>query len=382
MRKILSILIFLFFCGNIFSQNLKPSDSKFRSDGLAKMISKIRPDFYIGSNSGGIESADGGILKKLFIHEFNILTIGVYMHGTQPRDKSFRFDRVDTLVKWATDNNIKVYFHPLIGGNEYNAAWLNDGNFTPEELGQILKERITTILKRYGDKISYVDVVNEPIWGLDSVGNIRWNTRNEWMKMGWYEGKKYRLPKYLVEAYKTAREAGHKNLKLTLNLYGNCTPDANMYEASFKLAEMMRAEGIPIDGVGLQMHTWLYENGDVVENGCSRKVHWNQEGFEKVLSRYQKAGFEIHITEFDIHIDKQPPTPEQMELQGKIYRQVLESAVKCPSVKTFKTWGFTDKYSWKDRNKDATPLLFDKDFAPKPAYTEQYNMVKELIKQK
>ena len=373
MNKLALILVFQCFLGNIFSQDIP-------GKGLAKLISKIRSDFWIGSNSGGIESADGEYLKKLFIHEFNILTIGVYMHGTQPKDQAFRFDRVDGLVKWAMDNKIKVYFHPLVGGNEYNAAWLNNGNFTPEELGQIMKERITTLLKRYGDKVTYVDVVNEPIRGLDSDGNIRWNTDNEWMKMGWYEGKKHRLPKYLVEAYKIAREAGHKNLKLILNLYGNCTPDANMYEASFKLAEMMRDEGIPIDGVGLQMHTWLYENGDVVENGCGRSVHWNQEGFAKVLKRYSDAGYELHITEFDVHIHQQPATEEQLALQGTIYRQVLEEAIKCPAVKTFKTWGFNDKYSWKDRNMDATPLLFDKNFSPKPAYTEQVKMLKELAK--
>ena len=188
MNKLTLILVFQCFFGNIFSQDIP-------GEGLAKLISKIRSDFWIGSNSGGIESADGEYLKKLFIHEFNILTIGVYMHGTQPKDQAFRFDRVDGLVKWAMDNKIKVYFHPLVGGNEYNAAWLNNGNFTPEELGQIMKERITTLLKRYGDKVTYVDVVNEPIRGLDSDGNIRWNTDNEWMKMGWYEGKKHRLPK-------------------------------------------------------------------------------------------------------------------------------------------------------------------------------------------
>jgi endo-1,4-beta-xylanase len=239
-----------------------------------------------------------------------------------------------------------------------------------------MKERITTILTRYKGKLKYVDAVNEAVSGLDSTGNFIWGKRI-WMKLGWYEGKKYRFPLYFVEAFKTAREVGGKDLMLILNLNGNSTPDGKFAEATFKLYEAMRYEGIPVDGVGLQMHLYLSEDGNVTEN---KTIPWTQEKFASMLKRYSDAGIKVHITEFDVYITKQPATAALLEKQAEIYRQVLETAIKSPAVKTFKTWGFTDKYSWARNSINGTPLLFDEAFAPKPAYVQQVEMLKTLAK--
>lgn len=383
MKKIVSFFLILITAIG-FSQKApktsdKPSKQK-QTEGLAKLARKVRPGFLLGSFASGLTSPDKDVLKDLFKKEFNIITIGVYMKSTQPQAQSFRLESVDELVDYAQQNKMVVYMHPLIGGNQYVADWVINGNFTAAELKQIMRERITTILTRYGNKIQYVDVVNEALNGMNPDGSINWKTRDHaWINMGWYEGKKYRLPLYLVEAFRIAREVGHKDLKLILNHPCNDTPDARITEATLRVYEMMKYEGIPIDGIGFQMHIRLLEDGTVTDN-CN--VNWTKEGFESVLKRYEEAGIDVHITEFDVHIKKQPASKEHLDLQAKIYSDALEAAIKSPAVKSFKTWGFTDKYSWHEGGIDGTPLLFDRSFAPKPAYNAQVQMLKELQRKK
>lgn len=369
MKKIISLI-----CLTVISVALL---SQINNEGLAALAKKIRADFKIGATGAGLTTSDGEVLKRIYLKEFNIITVGIYMTSTQPEPGSYKLDNVDELVEFARQNEIEIYFHPLIGGHQYCPKWFNEGNFTAEEQRRIMRDRITTILTRYGDKLKYIDVVNEALMGIDTTGGIIWNEWNEWLKMGWYEGKKYRIPNYLVEAFRMAREIGHKDLKLILNHPCNDTPGAMITEATLKLFEMMRYEDIPIDDIGFQMHIRLLENGTATNN-CEN--NWTKEGFKAILDRYEQAGINVHITEFDVHIQKQPASENHLNIQAQIYRDVLEIAIKSPAVKTFKTWGFTDKYAWKERKLDATPLLFDKSFQPKPAYNAQVQLLKELRK--
>ena len=380
MRIIVFVFAFLIASISLSQQQSERSLKIKKAEGLSKIATKVRPDFLLGSFASGLTTTDGEVLKKLFRNEFNILTIGVYMKPTQPQPQTFRLDNYDELVNYAWKNNISIYLHPLIGGNQYTADWVINGNFTAQELRNIMRERITTILTRHGDKIMYADVVNEALNGLNPDGSINWQTKNHvWLNMGWYDGKKYRLPDYLVEAFRIAREVGHKDLKLILNHPCNDTPDGRITEATLRVYEMMKYEGIPVDGIGFQMHIRLLPDGTITNN-CNNP--WTREGFETILKRYEEAGIEVHITEFDVHIKGQPASKEHLDIQAKIYSDALEAAIKSPAVRSFKTWGFTDKYSWHEGGIDGTPLLFDSSFEPKPAYRAQVQMLKDLKKQK
>ena len=383
MKTIFTVSFFLI-ASICFSQKAQNSSAKpvkqKKGQELAKLAEKVRPGFLLGSFASGLTTQDGEVLKDLFKKEFNILTIGVYMKPTQPEPQTFRLDSYDNLVSYALENNLAVYLHPLIGGNQYTADWVINGNFSADELKNIMRERITTILTRHGDKVDYADVVNEALNGMNPDGTINWKTSGHaWLGMGWYEGKKYRLPLYLAEAFRIAREVGHKDLKLILNHPCNDTPDGRITEATLKVYEMMKYEGIPVDGIGFQMHIRVLEDGTITNN-CNNS--WTKEGYESVLKEYEEAGIDVHITEFDVHIKKQPASEEHLNIQARIYSDALEASIKSPAVKSFKTWGFTDKYSWHEGGIDGTPLLFDRSFAPKPAYNAQVKMLKELRRKK
>ena len=356
------------------------------SNGLADLADKIRPGFLLGSFAAGLNSVsnEDAILKDFFKHNFNIMTVGVYMKSTQFKKGVYDFNKADALVNFAQENQIRIYFHPLIGGVQYTPKWVNEGHFSAPELRQIMKERITTILNRYRNKVDYVDVVNEALdgTGLKPDGQFNWrekSTRGEhvWMKtMGMYQGKKYLFPQYLVDAFQIAREAGGPGLKLHLNEYDNASTQSLRGSAFLKLIQAMREEGIPVDGAGMQMHFDL-KDGKLLEGGF--KAGFDFGSFDAMLQEYAQAGIDVHITEFDIHLPLNP-TEQDYQLQGKYYAEVLRHAIASPAVKSFKTWGFTDKYSWKPNNVDGHPLMLDAQFQPKPAYLMSLELLKTLAR--
>ena len=375
---------------SMFAQagDVNTSSQPGSNDHLVKLAQKVRPDFYIGSYAMGLDSLDKldenyAQLTEFFTSNFNIIAIGTYMFDIQRDQGKFYFELMDYLVDFAKANSIKVYFHPLIGGGEYCPEWLNKGNFTKEKLSKIMRERITKILTRYKGEVQYVDVVNEALegTGMTADGQFNWIKRTRggehfWLKeMGMYQGKKYKFPQYLVDAYRIAREVGGEEVKLILNEWGNETTKSPKGLSFLALIKAMQEEGIPVDGAGLQLHC-LIKDGKL--------YGWNDvpfyfDAFDEMLRLYEQAGIDVHITEFDIHLP-QDPTREDFQLQGKYYAEVLKHAIKSPAVKTFKTWGFTDRYSWKpDPDKiNGHPYLLDERFKPKPAYIKQIEMLRSL----
>ena len=354
------------------------------ASSLAELACQIRPGFLLGSFADGLDSVPGDavVLKEFFRRNFNIMTVGVYMGRTQRQPAGYDFERADALVKFAWENHEKIYFHPLIGGSLYTAKWVNEGNFSAEELRRIMRDRITTILTRYRGKVAYVDVVNEAIagTGIKPDGQFKWEERtihgdHVWMKtMGMYQGKKFSFPQYLVEAFRIAREVGGPDLKLVLNDWGNAATNSYRGLAFLKLVKALREEGVPLDGAGLQMHFQL-KNGELFEGGGKAPFDFN--AFDVMLRQYEKQQVDVHITEFDIYLTANP-TPLDYQLQGKYYLEVLRHALASKAVKSFKTWGFTDKYSWKRNGPNGYPLLLDTNFQAKPAYLMSLELLKTL----
>ena len=379
-------LMTLFLCGMVAAiLHAQISTSWLSSyEGLSKQASKIRKDFYLGAFASGLNPLreDGKEVGEIFKHNFNILTAGIYMSGSQREQGSYNLENVDALVNYANSNKIKVYFHPMIGGAIYSPKWLNNGNFSKEELEKIMRDRITTILTRYKKKVHYVDVVNEALnrGVMTNEGEFDWRTedgtgKNVWMEMGMYQGKKYKFPQYLVDAFKICREAGGKKLKLVLHEYANATTKSSRGITFLNLIKAMKEEGIPVDDAGIQLHCTI-RNGAFSESG---KEPFDFDAFDEMLKMYEEAEIDVHITEFDIYMPDNP-TKADFDLQGEYYAKILQHAIQSPAVKSFKTWGFTDRNPWNRSGPEGYPLLLDKQLQPKPAYIKQDEMLKALVK--
>jgi endo-1,4-beta-xylanase len=122
----------------------------------------------------------------------------------------------------------------------------------------------------------------------------------------------------------------------------------------------LRKAGVPIHGVGLQMH---------VSN-----LHPDLSGVSENIARLAGLGLQVHITELDVAlpVDSQGAVrPEDLRAQAEVYRKVAEVCRSHPGCTGIQTWGFTDKYSWIGSHSKGTKgaaLLFDAQYRPKPAY--------------
>ena len=122
----------------------------------------------------------------------------------------------------------------------------------------------------------------------------------------------------------------------------------------------MLARGVPIHGVGMQMH-WGVRKPATPRNPGTLAAN---------MKRLGDLGLDVYITEFELPVQK-PATRESLAAQAREYREVVEVCLAAPNCKSIITWGVYDGDSNAQdprfTNYDA-PTLFDKSFRPKPAY--------------
>jgi endo-1,4-beta-xylanase len=254
--------------------------------------------------------------------------------------KAYRFNNTDALVKFAEDNGMAIRGHTLVWHNQL-PAWLVTGNFTRDQVIEFLHNHIQTVVGRYKGKIGAWDVVNEAV--PDSGGGLRKDSF--WFqKIG---------PDYIKLAFEFAHEAD-PDAKLYYNDYSNEDMGAKS-NAIFKLVKGLKEAGVPIDGVGWQMH---------VENGF-RIGSANRKNAERLAA----LGLEISITELDVR-GKAPMSAAALAKQGQAYGDITAFCRAQLNCKAVVLWGFTDKYSWIPGffKGAGDALIYDADYKPKPGY--------------
>src|SRR5690606_25216993 len=88
-----------------------------------------------------------------------------YIH---PEPDRYDFEMADAIVDFAEHNGQVVRGHTLLWHSQ-NPAWLEEGDYSPEELRESLHDHITTVVGRYAGRIQQWDVANEI---FDEQGNL------------------------------------------------------------------------------------------------------------------------------------------------------------------------------------------------------------------
>ena len=258
-----------------------------------------------------------------------------------PEPDVYDFSQADAIVEFAIENDLKVRGHTLVWGNQL-PDWVKQGNYSREQWIEILRQHITTIVGRYNGQVYAWDVVNEAVAEDGSLFN------NFWLQVIG--------PDYIPLAFEFAHAADPDAL-LFYNDNGGEGSNAKS-DGIYRLVQGLKEQGVPIDGVGLQMHVGL---------GASPA----EEELSANLQRLADLGLQTQITEMDVRIQASDAQMEQrLAEQADIYRQVFSLCLQAPSCTAFFTWGLTDGHSWipgYTGNPDA-PLLFDENYLPKPAY--------------
>jgi endo-1,4-beta-xylanase len=266
-----------------------------------------------------------------------------------PQAQVFDFSQGDQIVDFATRHGMKVRGHTLVWHRQ-NPKWLTEGNYTSAELAEILESHIKTVVAHYRGKVFAWDVVNEAFDELHP-GELR---STIWQDRPGYS--------YIERCFRWAHEADPQAL-----LFYNEAEAETMNpksDAIYAMVRDFRQRGVPIDGVGLQMHI-PHLRTDVASISAN-------------IRRFAALGVQVHITEMDVALPVDAngnARPEDLQTQADIYGQI---AGACVSLRRYyagctalQTWGFTDKYSWigsHSKHTQGAALLFDREYRPKLAY--------------
>ncbi|MDQ0208488.1 endo-1,4-beta-xylanase [Alkalicoccobacillus murimartini] len=292
--------------------------------------------------------------RALITNEFNAVTIEneMKMEMIMPEDGIYDFSQADEMVEFASKHDLKVRGHTLVW--ERVPWWLEQGSYTSEEIISLLKEYVQTTVKQYQGQIYAWDVVNE---AFDEKGNFK---ENIWLQ--------HIGPEYIELAFIWAKEAD-PNALLFYNDYENELPSAKT-EATLEWLTKLREKGVPIDGIGMQMHL------DVANDFQSSKV-------KEVMNQIEQAGFLVHITELDIKLQHSGEDLEiKQQKQADVYAEVMKLCMQSHACQSITVWGAADPYSWigftdEVGAEEAFPLLFDDQLERKPAYNEIKKMLRE-----
>jgi endo-1,4-beta-xylanase len=272
------------------------------------------------------------------LSDFNSITPENEMKwdAIEPSSGVFAYDAADALVAFAEQNGLRVRGHTLVWYLQL-PSWvmaLTDAN----DVRNAMINHITEIVTHYRGRVAAWDVVNET-----------WENGTTMRSSVFFQ---YLGPGYVDEAFQAAR-AADPSAQLYYNDYAaeGMSAKAN---AVYTMVADMKARGVPIDGVGMQMHTSA-TGGPMIPALTTN------------MERLAALGLDIEITEMDVHI-----CASDLDGQRSRYHDIVATCVGQQRCRSVTVWGITDKYSWLN-NADVgctapRPLLFDDAYAKKPAY--------------
>lgn len=264
-----------------------------------------------------------------------------------PSPTEYHFGPADALVAFARQNRMVVRGHTLLWHRQ-QPAWLTGGGFQPAQLSTILQDHIRRVVGHYAGEVYAWDVVNEAFREDGSLRPTIWFNAPGIGPQG---------TGYIEQAFRWAREADPRAL-LFYNDYS--AEDTNTKsDAIYQMVRDFKTRGVPIDGVGMQMH-------------LTTKVA-PLAGMEANMRRLIGLGLEIQITELDVRLPVDSAgnaAPADIAAQAQIYRDVVSLCLKAARCTAIQTWGFTDKHSWIPGEFPGlgAALEFDARYRPKPAY--------------
>jgi endo-1,4-beta-xylanase len=210
---------------------------------------------------------------------------------TEPSQNVFNFTEGEIVATKAEAAGFFLRCHALVWHSQL-APWVESTNWTAPALRDTITAHITHVAGHWKGRCYAWDVVNE---ALNEDGTYRpsvfYNVLGE---------------DYIAHAFKVAAQVD-PHAKLYYNDY-NLESPGNKSAAAVGIVKMLRAEGIKIDGIGMQAH-------------LTAESHPTLDEHVAVIESYSDAGVEVALTEVDVRITL-PATTEKLELQKQAYKNV------------------------------------------------------------
>jgi endo-1,4-beta-xylanase len=269
--------------------------------------------------------------------EFNYLTAEYEMKwgAIEAIRGSNSFFAGDAIVSFARGQGMDIKGHALLW-HQSLPGWVS--GLSVSDLRTAVATHIREVAGHYRGRVHAWDVVNEAV-SDDGMG-----LRDTVFRQKLGDG-------YIAEAFRLAREADPGAL-LFYNDYGGEGGGAKSNRI-YELVRGLLADGVPIDGIGLQMHVSANNrpsDGSIAAN----------------IQRLAGLGLLVHISEMDVKMNGVAgSTAQRLEAQKTAYKSIVTVCLAEPRCEAVTFWGVSDAHTWITGD---TPLLFDAQYAAKPAY--------------
>lgn len=287
---------------------------------------------------------------EIYVENLTKATVDTGVYAWEIHPERYRYDYYH-ITNSATIAK-KSGFDELIGHALLSSCskpeWISEGNFSREEMAEIIRDHITTVMRK-GSKLGFTEwvVVSEPYLPPYRVEDPLYKA------FGNYD--------YIDYGFQIARETD-PNARLIYNDTDNHSPDGLTTNLTMKTIARLKSKNL-VDAVGLQLHL-----GDWVR--LPTTPH-DINAIKQTIQRYKAMGVDVVITEFDVNLTGvRGSRSERLRLQAKIYREIVRVALET-GVKDIIFWGIIDSESWiefANNQLDGDPTLFYEDLQPKPAY--------------
>ncbi|KAJ6191034.1 hypothetical protein N7519_001055 [Penicillium mononematosum] len=290
----------------------------FASTGTTQLREEAaKKDILIGSGAINPTYLNDSRFSAVLANQFNSLSPENEMKWSflNPTEGHYNWDTLDRLVDFAEENDMAVKGHGLISSCCNPDYLLNITE--PTTFRAAMTAHFEAVMHRYNGKMDRWDVVTE---ALETKGGGL-STDNDF--------------------YKVLESRG-------------VTPGKR--QELYDLVSGLVANGVPIDGVALQMH--------ITEVAPIPGVLTN------MVESYKALGLEVTIAEMDVHT-------LDTALETDIYGAVVDEALKA-GITDISFWGFTDKhaYTWLP---GAKPLMFDECYNAKGAFYATHTALTHFV---
>ena len=340
----------------------------------------FKDHFVIGAalSANQINGGDPQALE-LTIKQFNTITAENAMKfgSIHPAQDTYNFEAADQFVEFGEQNDMFIIGHVLIWHSQTGRWTFKDENSDDvdrETLLARMKDHIDTVVGRYKGRVHGWDVLNE---ALNDDGTLR---NSKWMQIIGED--------YMQKAFEYAHEADPE-AELYYNDYNMQNPKKR--QGAVRLVKSLLDKGVKVDGIGMQAH-WGLDYPTIEEAEAS-------------ITAFAELGVKVMITEMDINVLPDPwqwrsadigmnvdrekalnpyteglPDSVQQQLTDK-YAELFALFIKySDKISRITFWGTHDGHSWKNnfpvRGRTNYPLLFDREYAPKPAYYAIMDLIK------
>ncbi len=336
--------------------------------GLSSLV-----DFPIGvavaAGSGAADIFTNTARQNIVREDFSqIVAENIMKMSYMYSGSNFSFTNADRLANWAASNGKSLHGHALVWHPSYQLpSWATDSN---ANFRRDFERHIDTVAAHFAGKVKSWDVVNEALF--DAADDDGRGSANGYRQSVFY--RQYAGPGFIDEAFRRAR-AADPAAELYYNDF-NTEENGTKTTALVNLVQRLLTNGVPIDGVGFQMHV-MNDYPSIANIRAS---------LQKVVDL--SPTLKIKISELDVRLNNPydgnsnndyknrsdcATSCAGLDRQKARYKEIIQAYLDIvPPARRggVVVWGIADPDSWfyTHQNLPDWPLLFNDSLQKKPAY--------------